>query len=94
MHDYKPSPIQHIKTTSKFQRLLGEVVFTNFVVQECDTQTGRQKPNIFGSSGGVRCPKPTKLGMLTEDLEHILAPIKLESVALEPLDQISQNFNM
>jgi len=40
------------ETTSKFQRLLGEVVLSYFVVQERDGQT--DKKDIFGFPGGVR----------------------------------------
>ena len=39
-----------------------------------NNQQTNKKLNIFGSLGGVRSLSPTKLGMLTEDLEHVLAP--------------------
>ena len=60
------------------QRHLDEVVSTNYVVQQRDGQTDRQtkKLNVFASPGGARSPSPTKLGMVIEDLEHVLAPLK------------------
>jgi len=66
-----------IKTTSKFQRILDEVVLSYFVVQQRDGQTDRQtdrKLNIFGCHGGVRSPYCT--GMVIDDLEHVLSPVK------------------
>ena len=39
-------------------------------------QTNRQtkKLNVFGHPGGGCNPSPTKLGMVIEDLEHVLSP--------------------
>jgi len=39
-----------------------------------------KKLNFFGHPGGGRNPSPTKLGMVIEDLEHFLAPLKLLGV--------------
>ena len=43
-----------------------------------DRQTDRQtkKLNVFGHPGGGLNPSPTKLCMVIEDLEHVLAPLK------------------
>jgi len=40
-----------------------------------DKQTDK-KLNVFGHPGGGCNPSPTKLGMVIEDLEHVLAPLK------------------
>ena len=43
-----------------------------------DKQTNKQtKLNVLGCPGGGGNPSPTKLGMVIEDLEHVLAPLKL-----------------
>jgi len=39
-----------------------------------------KKLNVFGHPGGGWNPNPTKLGMVVEDLEHVLAPLKLLGV--------------
>ena len=39
-----------------------------------------KKLNVFGRPGGGWNPSPTKLGMVIEDLEHVLAPLKLLGV--------------
>jgi len=39
-----------------------------------DKQT--KKHNVFGHPGGGWNPRPTKLGIVIEDLEHVLAPLK------------------
>ena len=44
-----------------------------------DKQTNKQtdkKLNVFGHPGGGWNPSPTKLGMVIEDLEHVLSPLK------------------
>jgi len=41
-----------------------------------DRQTDK-KLNVFDHPGGGWNPNPTKLGMVIEDLEHVLAPLKL-----------------
>ena len=42
-----------------------------------DKQTNIQKKlNVFGHPGGGWNPSPTKLGMVIEDLEHVLSPPK------------------
>jgi len=47
-----------------------------------DGQKNRQtkKLNVFGCPGSGQHPSPTKLGMVIEDLEHVLAPLKLLGV--------------
>jgi len=55
----------------------------NSNVQKRDKQTHRQtdkKLNVFGRPSGGWNPSPTKLDMVIEDLEHILAPWKLLGV--------------
>ena len=45
-----------------------------------DKQTDKQKLSVFGRPGGGCNPSPTNLGMVIEDLEHVLAPLKLMGV--------------
>ena len=45
--------------------------------------TNRQtdkKLNVFGHPGGGWNPSPTTLGMVVEDLDHVLVPLKLLGV--------------
>jgi len=42
-----------------------------------DKQTDKQKLNIFDHRGSGQSLSPTKLGMVIEDLEHVLVPRKL-----------------
>ena len=63
-----------IKIVSVLQRLHGEIWYTFSDVQKCDRQT--KKLNVFGCPGGGCNPSPTKLGMVIEDLEHVLSPLK------------------
>ena len=74
-----------IKIVSVLQRLHGEIERTNSDVQKRDGQT--KKLNVFGHPGSGWNPSPTKLGMVIEDLEHVLAPLKLLGVwcILSPL---------
>jgi len=53
-----------IKIVSVLQRLHGET----------DKET--KKLNVFGHPGGGCNPRPTELGMVIEDLEHVLAPLR------------------
>jgi len=39
-----------------------------------------KKLNVYGCPSGGCNPSPTKLGMVVEDLEHVLAPPKLLGV--------------
>jgi len=64
-----------IKIVSVFQRLHGEIVRTNSDVKR-DEQTDRQKNQRYWPSRRRVKSDPTKLGMVIEDLEHVLAPIK------------------
>ena len=83
VHNYKPSLSNGIKIVSLLQRLHGEIGRTTSDVQKRDEQTDKQtdkKLNVFGHPGGGWNPSPTKLGMVIEDLEHILAPPKILDV--------------
>jgi len=68
-----------IKIVSVFQRLHGEIGRTISDFQKRDEQTNRQtkKLNFFGCPGGGWNPSPTKLGVMIEDIEHVLAHLKL-----------------
>ena len=46
--------------------------FNSMTDRQRDRQTDK-KLNVFASPGGARSPSPTKLGMVIEDLEHVLA---------------------
>jgi len=81
---YKPSLSNGIKMVSVLQCLHGEIGRTISDVQkrgeQTDRQTDKQKTRFFGHPGGGSNPSPTKLGMVIEDLEHVLAllaPLKL-----------------
>ena len=63
-----------IKIISVLQRLHGEIGRTNSYVQKRDGQT--KKLNVFHRPGGGWNPIATKLGMVIEDLQHVLAPLK------------------
>jgi len=60
-----------IKIFSVLQRFHGEIGRTNSDVQKRDGQTNRQTKNSTFWN-----PSPTKLGMVIEDIEHVLAPPK------------------
>jgi len=62
------------KTFRLFQRLHSDIGCTNSDVQKRDEQTNRQKNSTF-LAAEIRAP--TKLGTVTEALEHVLAPLKL-----------------
>jgi len=52
-----------------------EIVRRNFVVQNSEGQTNRQtKTQRFDRPDGGQNLSPNNLGMVTEDLEHGLAP--------------------
>ena len=44
--------------------------------KQTDRQTAKNL-NVFGRPVGGCNPSPTKLGMVIDDLEHVLAPLKL-----------------
>jgi len=71
-----------IKIVSVLQRLPGEVGCTVSDVQKRDEQTDRKTKNstflAAPTAGEIRAP--TKLGMVVEDLEQVLAPLKLLGV--------------
>jgi len=52
-----------------------------------NSQTNREtnKKHVFGHPGGGWNPSPTKLGMVIEDLKHVLAPPKLDWCIVSPL---------
>jgi len=59
----------------------GEIGLTNSDVQKRVGQTNRQKKlNVFGRPSGGLNLSHTKLGPVIEDLEHVLAPLKLLEV--------------
>jgi len=66
-----------IKIVSVFQRLHCEIGRTNFDVRKTDRQTNREthKKLIAPAAGEIRAPP--NLGTVIEDLEHVLAPLKL-----------------
>ena len=86
MHNYKPTnlPLSNgIKIVSVVQRLHGEIGRTNSNVQKRDGQTNKQtnkQNSIFWPPRRWVKAKPTKLGMVIEDLEHFLAAPKLFGV--------------
>jgi len=82
VHNCKPSPIQRYQIVFVLQRHHGEIGRTTSDVQKRDEQTDRQtkKLNVFGRAGGGLSPSPTNLGMVMEDLEHVLASLKLLGV--------------
>jgi len=72
-----------IKTVSVLQSLHGKIGCTISDVQKHDGHTDNKtdkKLHVFGHPGGRWNPSPTKLGMVIEDLEHVLAPPKLLGV--------------
>jgi len=68
-----------IKIVSVLQRLHGQMGCTISDVQtrdeQTEKQTGKQKNSTFWLP-----PSLTKLGMVIEDFEHVLAPLKLLGV--------------
>ena len=68
-----------IKIISVLQRLHGKIGCTISDVQKRDGQNAwrtDKKLNVFRRPAGGCNPIPTKLGTVTEDLEHFLAPLK------------------
>jgi len=68
-----------IKIVSVLQCLHGEIGHKNSDVQKSDEQTDK-KTQRFCHPGGGWNPSPTKLGMVIENLELVLAPWKLLKV--------------
>ena len=68
-----------IKIVSVLQRLHGEIGRTISDVQKCDGQTDKETEKQTKTRWRVKS-EPTKLGMVIEDLEHVLAPRKLLGV--------------
>ena len=92
VHNYKPSPIQRHQNRFLYSNdiwtksLAQTMSFNNVTDRQTDRQT--KELNVFASPGGARSPSPTKLGMVIEDLEHVLAPPKrfvIRDVALCPV---------
>ena len=71
-----------IKIVSVLQRHHGEIGCTISDVQKRDKQTDKQKRklNVFGRPGGGSNTSPAKLGVVIEDVEHVLAPPKILGV--------------
>jgi len=65
-----------IKIISVLQRLHGEIEHTNSDIQKREGQKKRdgltKTLTFFAATAAI----PTKLGMVIEDLEHVLAPLK------------------
>ena len=79
---YKPSPIQRYQnrfcTPNAFMTKSGAQTLTFRSVTHKGRQTGRQKNSTFlatPAADEIRAP-PKLLGMVLEDLEHVLAPLK------------------
>ena len=51
------------------------LTFKSVTYKRTNRQTNK-KLNVFGCPGGGWNPSPTKVGMMIEDLEHVLAPLK------------------
>ena len=72
VHNYKRSPVK------RYQNRLCTLTHSwrnrapNSGLQKCDGQTDK-KLNVYGRLKGGWSPNPTKLGMVIEDLEHVLA---------------------
>jgi len=72
-----------IKTTSKFQCLLGEVVLSNFAIQEHDSQTHKEKTQRFSFIWRHEKSEPEPHQTWydnIENLEQVLAPPKCFAV--------------
>jgi len=85
VHNYKPSPIQRHQNRFCTPTPLWQNGAHNLWCSKVwwtDKQTNKQtkKLNVFGRPGGGWNPSPTKLSMVIEDLEHVLAPLKLLGV--------------
>ena len=70
-----------IKIVSVLQRLHSEIWRTISDVQKRDEQTDRQTDKMLNvlatlAAGEIRAP-PNKHGMVIDDLEHVLVPLKL-----------------
>jgi len=52
------------------------LTFKSVTNRQIDKQTDK-KLNVFRRPGGGRNPIPMKLGMVIENLEHVLVPLKL-----------------
>ena len=81
MHITNISLFNGIKIVFVLQRVHGETGRTNSGVQKRDEQANRQTDrekilNVFGHPCGGRNPSPTKLGMVIEDIERVLTPLK------------------
>jgi len=55
----------------------GTCTLTFKSMMDRQTEKKTKKLNVFGLPGGGWNPSPTKLGMVSEDFNHILAPQKL-----------------
>jgi len=66
-----------IKIVSVLQHLHGEIVQTNCDVQKCDWQTNKKLDVLATPVAGKIRALPN---LVIEDLEHILAPLKLSGV--------------
>jgi len=82
VHNYEPSPNQQYQNRFSTQTPSWRNRAHNLWRSKAwrtDRQTNKQKINVFGCPGGGWNSRPTKLGTVIEDLEHVLvlAPLKL-----------------
>jgi len=76
VHNYKPSPIQRHQNrfctpTPSWRNRVHKL--WRWKAWRTNRQTDK---NVFGHPGGGWNTSPTKLGMVLEDVEHVLAPRK------------------
>jgi len=65
------------KLVSQIQLLHGDMAFTNSVFPTMwQTKKTNKTHGTFYSPGGVQSPSPTKLGMMIEEVRHILGGLK------------------
>jgi len=54
------------------------LTFTSVTNRQTNGQTNKQKNSTFSAAPAAgEIPAPTKLGTVIEDIEHVLAPLKL-----------------
>ena len=74
MYKYKPSPIQRYQNRFCTRTSLWQNQVHNLWHSKAWWTDSQKKLNVFGHPGSGWNPNPTKLGMVIEDLEHVLAP--------------------
>jgi len=71
-----PTASKSFLYSNAFMAKSGEQTLTFKSVTGHKKSDGQTKINVFRHLGGGLNPSPTKLGMVIEDLEHVLAPLK------------------